>query len=241
MYAVNQNFQGFQPVQGNFTSAGSFGVQQQQQFQGTGSLPPCHAQRVSAGGFQGAQQLGQQFSGILSGNQNGGGNGAPTVAVIDNFSNGSGHGQEMANTIQGGGAAAVGFDIQNNQVSRSLDQVINAVQHGQHFDAINISQQNFTPSPETAAVQQRIQFLQSMGIPVIVAAGNGGPNQTNQLGVGAAFVAQSHSADSGRGNVFGFGGTTSFAAANVSSAVAKMHAQGLNFNQIRTFFNNNPG
>lgn len=246
MYAVNQNFQGVQQVQGNFTSGGAFGVQQQQRFQGPTTFDPCQAQQISAGGIQGAQQLGQQFNGIVGGNQNGGGNrnsgnsGAPTVAVVDDFSQ-SNHGREMSSTIQQNGVGTAGFDVKQGGVSRALDGVINAAQRGQHFDAVNISQQDFQASQETGAVQQRIQVLQQMGIPVVVAAGNGGPNQTNQLAVGADFVAASRSADSGRGNVFGFGGTTSFAAANVASAVAKMHSQGLNVNQMRANFNNNGG
>jgi hypothetical protein len=70
-------------------------------------------------------------------------------------------------------------------------------------------------------VQQRIQVLQSMGIPVVVAAGNGGANNSNQYAQGAAFVAAANSADSGRGNVVGAGATTSDAAANVTAALVR--------------------
>ncbi|MBX3166999.1 MAG: hypothetical protein KF760_06295 [Candidatus Eremiobacteraeota bacterium] len=212
MYAVSSNFQGAQPVQGNFTTAVA---QAPRQIQGPASFDPCHAQQVSAGGLQGAQQLGQQFNGIV--------NGQPSVAVVDDFSSGSGHGQRIAGTIQqGSGAGVAGFDINNNGgVSRALDQVIAAAQNGQHFDAVNLSQQNFQASQETAAVQQRIQVLQSMGIPVVVAAGNAGPNNTNQYAQGAAFVAAANTADSGRGNVVGAGPTTSDAAANVTAALVR--------------------
>ena len=239
MYAVNTNFQGAQSIQGNFTSSAFANAPQRFQNQGPASYDPCQAQQVSAGGLQGAQRLGQQFGGIVGDqNRNSGNGGAPTVAVVDDFSQ-SNHGREMASTIQQNGVGTAGFDVKQGGVSRALDGVINAAQRGQHFDAVNISQQDFQASQETGAVQQRIQVLQQMGIPVVVAAGNGGPDQTNQLAVGADFVAASRSADSGRGNVFGFGGTTSFAAANVASTVARMHAQGLNVNQMRANFNNN--
>ncbi|MFN8612516.1 MAG: hypothetical protein U0931_33560 [Vulcanimicrobiota bacterium] len=213
MYAVNTNFQG---VQANGLSGGAVAFAPQPQPQVSSGFSPCHAQQVSAGGLQGAQQLGQQFNGIVQG--------GPTVAVVDDFASGSGHGQEVAGTIQQDGARAAGFDVNGGGVSRALDNVIAAARNGQHFDAVNLSQQNFQASQETAAVQQRIQVLQSMGIPVVVAAGNGGANQTNQYAVGAAYVAASQGADSGRGNVVGQGGTTSFASANVAAAVARMHA-----------------
>lgn len=213
MYAVHQNFQGAQPMQGNFTSVAV--AQAPRQIQGPSSFDPCYAQQVSSGGIQGAQQLGQQFNGIVGGN--------PNVAVVDDFSSGSGHGQRMAGTIQqGSGAGTSGFDINNSGgVSRALDGVIAAAQNGQHFDAVNLSQQNFQASQETAAVQQRIQVLQSMGIPVVVAAGNAGPNNTNQYAQGAAFVAAANTGDSGRGNVVGAGATTSDAAANVTAALIR--------------------
>ncbi|MBS2037748.1 hypothetical protein JST97_22380 [bacterium] len=214
MYAVNTNFQG---VQASSLGGGAGAFAPQQQVQPSSGFAPCHAQQVSAGGLQGAQQLGQQFNGIVQG-------GAPTVAVVDDFASGSGHGQEVAGTIQQDGARAAGFDVNGGGVSRALDNVIAAAQNGQHFDAVNLSQQNFQASQETAAVQQRIQVLQSMGIPVVVAAGNGGGNQTNQYALGAAYVAASQSGDSGRGNVVGQGGTTSLASANVAAAVARMHA-----------------
>jgi hypothetical protein len=214
MYAVQNNIQGAQ-VQGNYSAAVAYAPQQQQRLQAPTSFSPCHAQQVSQGGMQGAQQLGQQFNGIVGGQ--------PNVAVVDDFSSGSGHGQRIAGTIQQqGGAGIAGFDINNNGgVSRALDQVIAAAQNGQHFDAVNLSQQNFQASQETAAVQQRIQVLQSMGIPVVVAAGNAGPNNTNQYAQGAAFVAAANTAESGRGNVVGAGPTTSDAAASVTAALVR--------------------
>lgn len=213
MYAVNTNSQGAHPIQGNFT-AGAI-AQAPRQIPATTGFDACHAQQVSSHGLQGAQRLGQQFNEIVGGN--------PNVAVVDDFSSGSGHGQRMAGTIQqGSGAGTSGFDIANSGgVSQALDNVISAAQNGQHFDAVNLSQQNFQASQETAAVQQRIQVLQSMGIPVVVAAGNAGPNNTNQYAVGAAFVAGANTADSGRGNVVGAGATTSDAAANVTAALIR--------------------
>lgn len=216
MYAVNHQLQGAQPIQGNFTSVAV--AQAPRHIQGPPSFDPCHAQQVSSGGLQGAQQLGQQFNGIVAGQGSG-----PNVAVVDDFSSGSGHGQRIAGTIQqGSGAATAGFDVNNSGgVSRALDGVIAAALSGQHFDAVNLSQQNFQASQETAAVQQRIQVLQSMGIPVVVAAGNGGPNNANQYSQGAAFVAAANTADSGSGNVVGAGPTTSDAAANVTAALVR--------------------
>ena len=183
-------------------------------------------QQQAAGGLQGAQQLGQQFNGIVqSGNSNG-----PTVAVIDDF--GSSHGNEVAGIVQSGGASTLRFDVNNGGsrdqgVLNALDSVIGAVQSGQRVDAVNLSQQNFQANGATAAIQQRIGLLESMGVPVVVAAGNGGGGQANQYAGGASFVVEGDGPNSGRGNVHGQGATTSQAAAQVAAQVAIAHSQGL--------------
>jgi len=219
MIAVSNQSQVPQIQNQQFASAAAFNAPQAT---GSASFDPCHAQQVSAGGLQGAQQLGQQFNGLVSN--------APNVAVIDDFST-SNHGREISGIIQNGGSNTQGFDVTQNGggasgVASALDNVIGQAKSGKHFDAVNLSQQNFQASQGTQAVQQRIQVLEQMGIPVVVAAGNGGPGQTNQYAIGASYVAASGSPDSGRGNVLGAGQTTSQAAANVTAQVARMHAQG---------------
>ena len=218
MIAVTNNPQVPQIQNTSYAGATAFNAPQAAS---TASFDPCQAQQVSASGLQGAQQLGQQFNGMVSS--------APNVAVIDDFST-SNHGQEISGIIQSGGANTQGYDVTQNGggasgVASALDNVIQQARSGKHFDAVNLSQQNFQASPATQAVQQRIQVLEQMGIPVVVAAGNGGPGQTNQYAIGASFVAASGSVDSGLGNVRGAGQTTSQAAANVTAQVARMHSQ----------------
>src|SRR5256885_2246406 len=60
-------------------------------------------QQLGAGGLQGAQQLGQQFNGVVRGQ------GGPTVAVIDDF--GSAHGQEIAGIINSQGVNSMNLDV----------------------------------------------------------------------------------------------------------------------------------
>lgn len=189
------------------------------------------AQALSAQGLQGARQLGNGFAGAL---------GAPTVAVIDDFvtdSDGFNHGQEIAGIIQGQGVNAVRLNIDNGgsrdaAILQALDNVLGAVRQGQHFDAVNLSQQNFQGSQVSGAISQRIQALQSFGVPVVVAAGNGGAGARNTLANGAAFVVENadafgnRAADSGVGNVRASGRFTSQAAATVAAQVALQRSRG---------------
>lgn len=170
-------------------------------------------QQQAAGGLQGAQQLGRQFGGMVG----------PTVAVIDDFN--SNHGNQVAGIVQNGGANTLRFDVnsggsRDQGVLNALDNVIGAVQSGQRVDAVNLSQQNFQASATTGAIQQRIGLLESMGVPVVVAAGNNGGGAANQYAGNASFVVESNGPGSGRGNVRGAGNTTSEAAASVAAQIA---------------------
>lgn len=187
------------------------------------------------------------------------------VAVIDDFvaeGNGFNHGQNIDEIITAGGAIRNGnvsqeapnietvrFNIDHTNgtggrtqnIADSLNAVIDQASNGVEFDAVNISQQDFVASQDTAEVTRAIQELQSaFGIPVVVAAGNQGAGARNQLAPAAAFqVANSDfgsefRADmSGLGNVLSEGEFTSQATANVTARVAQLHAQGLTIPEIQ--------
>lgn len=199
------------------------------------------ALELGAAGMASAQQLGQGFQGVMQGGPAGAGGvapvgaasgnpagGAPKVVVIDDFS--SSHGQEISNQIASGGVNTQNLDIsrgdQASNISNALDQVIAQVQAGGSVDAVNISQQNFDDNASTQAVKQKIDQLQKLGVPVVVAAGNAGKDKKNQLAGNAQFVVENGSANSGRGNVRSQGEGTSQAAANVSIQVARRHHGG---------------
>jgi hypothetical protein len=72
---------------------------------------------------------------------------------------------------------------------------------------------------------------------VVVAAGNNGPGQRNALAANSSFNVASTTngvlnRTSGLGNVAAEGGTTSFATANLSRDIARLHAQGYSNGQI---------
>lgn len=211
----NQNFQVQDHCQPTQAQRPAFSANQSNGTPNFGAI-----QQTAAGGLQGAQQLGQQFNGMVR-------RGGPTVAVIDDFN--SNHGNEVAGIVQGGGANALRFDVNNGGsrdqgVLNALDNVIGAVQSGQRVDAVNLSQQNFQASATTGAIQQRIGLLESMGVPVVVAAGNNGGGAANQYAGNASFVVESGGPGSGRGNVRGNGQTTSQAAASVAAQIALSRA-----------------
>jgi hypothetical protein len=180
------------------------------------------------------------------------------VAVIDDFA--TNHGQEIDGIIRSGGATASGavqggtgvetirFNINNGgnrtrNIANSLDQIAGLAAQGQQFDAINISQQDFSNSADAAAVREKIDLLQrQFGIPVVVAAGNNANGVRNALAGSAAFVVENsvvgsdfRSQGSGVGNVRSEGRFTSQAAANVTARVAQLRELGYSFSQIQQF------
>lgn len=220
---------------GNAGNAGNAGAAGGAEAAG-GMMAPEAAAGQAREALSGARQLGDAFAGIMGG---------PTVAVLDDFSQAGGHGDEIAGIIQGGGVNAAKFNIAgggdlSGNIANSLGQVIAAAQSGRQVDAVNLSQQSFQASGNSDAVQQRIAQLQAMGIPVVVAAGNGGPGQQNTLARGAAFQvensargSEARAGGSGAGNIRSEGAFTSQATANVSVQAAKAHASGQNVQQIQ--------
>lgn len=168
-------------------------------------------------------------------------NGALKIVQIDDFS--SAHGQEIANTLtQDGDVSLEQYDISKGgnrlaNISSSLDDLITRARNGEKIDAVNISQQNFDNSSLSNEVRRKIELLSDLGVPVAVAAGNGGPNQQNGLAANNSFNVASttngvRNRDSGLGNVSAEGQTTSFATANMATQLARLHAQGYSNGQI---------
>lgn len=207
----------------------------------TGPMSAQEAAGAARGGLMGARQLGRGFEDVLRD--------TPTVAVIDDFSRPGSHGDQIASLIEngdpdGGAIRTMRYNIANggdltSNIAGSLDDVLRRVQNGQKVDAVNLSQQNFQASGSSQALQDRIARLQEAGVPVVVAAGNGGSGQQNQLARGAAFVvensnrgSENRAQSSGTGNIRAEGQFTSQAAATVSARVAKAHSQGASPQQI---------
>lgn len=174
------------------------------------------------------------------------------VAVIDQFqpdSTGFNHGESITNTIAAGGSdsrlsgrvSTLKYDVAGNnstgRIADALKDVAERVKRGEVIDAVNVSQQDFSDNFQTQRVRQAVQELISLGVPVAIAAGNGGPNMVNQLTTGDAFIVSSAqngqiNADSGRGNVVSEGRSTSFATANLTPTLASLKASGLSISQI---------
>lgn len=251
------------PNNGGVQQGGSYGgvqqspgVQQTDHCHGGGStLPPSGSTSSLANQMVASQQLNTGWQGQRDG--------AVRVAVIDDFTtdrNGFNHGNEIDGIIRSGGAGTSGsvqdgsgvdtvrFNINNGgsrtrNIANSLDQIAQLAAQGQHFDAVNISQQDFANDADTAAVREKIDLLQrQFGIPVVVAAGNNGQGVRNALAGSAAFVVENsvggsnaRANGSGAGNVRSEGRFTSQAAANVSARVAQLSEMGFSFAQIQQF------
>ena len=193
---------------------------------------------------------------VVPGSLNGG-NSNPnqiTVAQIDNFetdNTGFNHGVEIANTInRGGGDPAlagqinlVQFGVGQGDVAvprdtaSALQEILNRIINGQDIDAVNMSLQDFNSDGNTAKVQELIRKLTERGVPVLVAAGNNGPQAVNQLAGPGALVIESttqgiRNPNSGIGNLSANAETTSFATANVSPVIARMINSGMTLQQI---------
>ncbi|MEB3285951.1 MAG: hypothetical protein VKJ04_00455 [Vampirovibrionales bacterium] len=173
------------------------------------------------------------------------------IAQIDNFStdqSGFNHGEEMAKTMRSGGGDPslagkvdlLQFQINNGSVrdiADYLEQITAAVQSGQTIDAVEIPQFVSTPDADTARANAAIEQLSALGVPVVVAAGNSGPQQNNALGNSGAFLVQNLERgqidpESGTGNILFQGPTTSYASANLATVVAAKKALGLSMDQI---------
>lgn len=180
------------------------------------------------------------------------GDGQVRVAVIDDFvaeGNGFNHGQNIDQIVRNGNPniQTVGFNIdqpggdRNLNILRSLVEIGQRAANGEQFDAINLSQQDFDPSGSTAAINEAIRILQErFNIPVVVAAGNAGADEQNELARNADFVvenselgSETRAQTSGLGNVRSEGEFTSQATANVTAQVAQLHEQGLSNEQIQ--------
>ena len=168
--------------------------------------------------------------------------------MIDSFSD-STHGNEIASSLLRGGADAglsgkvqlEKFDVRGGsvgQINTHLESIIQKVLNGETIDAVNISQQALNSTPETSRTSQLIEQLSALGIPVAVAAGNGGSNAHNYLTGKQSFNVSSANqgvlnATSGRGNIISEGMTTSFATANLAPLLALRHRLGLSNQAMR--------
>ena len=164
--------------------------------------------------------------------------GRPRVAVIDDF-NGS-HGKSMANAIRMAGADALEVNVaegakkRTTSIADALQNLSARLDRGERIDAVNLSQQAFQDSPDAERIQQAIKYIQARhGVPVVVAAGNSGPDKTNVLSRGAALVAENAvrgtdktSTKSGKGNILQEASSTSMATALVSAQAAILHRRG---------------
>jgi len=176
----------------------------------------------------------------------------PRVAVIDNFEDdgtGFNHGAEMDNTIAAGGAVGT-LDINMANMNGSVEQRIDAAlkdvlarkQAGEDIDVVNLSQFVGNRSATTESIRQTMDQLGALGVPVVVAAGNFGPNERNVLGDSANAIVVENvvngavSNQSGQGNAQFNGRTTSFATAGLSSQIAQRLAQGQSLAQIMAAF-----
>lgn len=169
----------------------------------------------------------------------------PVIAQIDTFqadNTGFNHGQEIAKSLsvdKGAGAAELKqYDLKNTSISGALNDIIAKVKSGQTIDAVELPQQNFTNNAESANVRAAIQQLSALGVPVVIAAGNSGPNQKNSFADNSGLVVQNIEngkldANSGTGNVSFEGRTTSFASANLAAVVAAQRAKGASLAQIK--------
>ena len=167
------------------------------------------------------------------------------IAQIDDFntdSTGFNHGQSIAQTLQsGGGDPSLAGNINllqyqasgsSNSIAGALGNVIQKVQSGQTVDAVELPQDDFNNDAGSQQVRQDIDQLKALGVPVVVAAGNNGPGNVNQLADGNAItVANTQNGqldpNSGVGNTQFEGRTTSFASANLAPIIALQHAEGL--------------
>jgi hypothetical protein len=183
-----------------------------------------------------------------------------TVAVVDTFARDKKvpsfvHGNEIIKTLQNGGADPslrgkvniLKYSVDGPEsltqglairTAAALQDIIRRIQGGADIDAVNMSLQDFNATKGANMVRVLLGQLAQMNVPVLVAAGNGGPNMQNQLVNPSEFIFQSATngrlnATSGRGNITGQASTTSFATAALTPHYAALANAGLSLQQLR--------
>jgi hypothetical protein len=176
--------------------------------------------------------------------------GGPVIAQIDDFvpnETGFNHGAKIAEKLNlDGNTSLLQYNIntapgvdKTANIATSLDQVIAAVQSGQKIDAVHIPQYDPNESAATQAIREKTDVLATKyGVPVVIAAGNNGPQGVNKIVSPNAFeVVNVQNGQinpmSGIGNInFQEGMSTSFASAGAAREIAKLKNQGLTIPQI---------
>ncbi len=166
---------------------------------------------------------------------------APVIAEIDDFT--SPHGEKIFTILSANNAVVKKYDIsqegdRNANIDKALAEILTSVQSGTHFDAVNLSQQEFTDSPLEKTIRAKLMQLMTLNVPVSIAAGNGGITKPNQMAAKGSFIVVAATdgqvnKDSGPGNVVVNAETTSLAAALFTTRVADLHAKGWNLTKIR--------
>jgi hypothetical protein len=137
------------------------------------------------------------------------------------------------------GDLLVETDTWAGKIAAVLDVIIAKAQADPvSVDVVNISLQDFDETPNAWLVREKTRALQTMGIPVAVAAGNRGPEVWNTLADSNAFVVQSTDngqlrQESGPGNLRAEGGSTSFSAVAVTPILGKYKTLGLSITEMR--------
>jgi hypothetical protein len=192
----------------------------------------------------------------------------PDTARDKGFTRGKGeyfnHGETVASILETGGTEKkLGKDVQVNKINvgqgQAMGQQVNAISSAlsrvitsalldpAKVDVVNLSQQEAAATPDSLAVRQKIKMLQEMGIPVVIAAGNLGPNTPNQLAYKRGFVVQSAdkkgklNKDSGPGNLLAEGRETSFAAPQLAPLIGSYKQEGYSISQIQGLLQQHEG
>lgn len=144
------------------------------------------------------------------------------------------------------------FNDRTDRISAAFDEIIRRAEAGEDIDVVNVSQ--YFPGrfeeAATEAIRAQVDRLENeFGIPVVIAAGNNGPlSDPNILATEDSIVVsniENGAIDprSGPGNVLVDGAnpfgsnSTSFATANLSNIVGRLHNEGNGFGQIRQILN----
>ena len=167
----------------------------------------------------------------------------PVIVQLDDFVTAAGDTNEQILTSQGAKVVPINVNKDQTQsratsVAQGIDQVLQMVQSGQQVDVVNIQQQDFAPSADSAHIRSVVDQLSALGIPVVISAGlsqstniNG---ERNQFGTANSFNVQ---AVDNLGGVTPLPGNVSHtgthAPARVSVEIATLKAQGATLAQIR--------
>ncbi len=172
------------------------------------------------------------------------------------------HGETVSSIIQKGGNQPnleakvkikvhdvnvnVGNDSNRTQViADALGKIATrAKQDPNSVDAVNLSQEQSSQTPQSKKVQEQIDQLTTLGIPVVVAADNFGPDKPNQLAPDSAVTVASADEnnhlnnDSGPGDIVAVGRSTSFAAPQVTAIAGYEKQHGFTPAQIEADLKN---